>query len=596
VRAIPNRKTNGPTDKLIGGTAGCLIANRLSASSGSVLVLDKGRVNAGLLSRVPLLGMLQSGVSRQHAEPNSNMRGRRVQLLTGDLLGGTSRIHSMVWSPGGRAEFDGWARDLGLDEWSWEKVQPALARVEDGVQRRQAGDTGMMPYVDKVMERVGLGGGGGRGTQRYARSELSIDGNGQRSSALTAWLSASLVKERGKQLTVCTRVLATKLEFSDDGKRATGIWIRPVDGGADILIKAQREVIICSGVFGTPRLLMMRSVPSFPVISHAILTSSSGIGPKDKLSAHNIPVVQDQPAVGSNLSTHLLVPVMTELPRKHTLHIIQTVAILWHFILWLFAGAGVLASNGQFGAAFLHSASLDDSPARVNTPKDEEVPDLEVLICPLSTLIEHGVPGVPCMTWYAALVQPYTTGSIELKSSSDPEMPLTIKVPLLTDGRDITRLRKIVRFTMRLACEFASPETGYPHPAPLAMAPGMDLEYLDSMLDKSKGKSDKKKLARPVPQQIDSWKTVTDLEVDEYVKRLATASYDPMGTCKMSLTVEGGVVDQHLKVHGIQNLRVADASVFPRPGGASISASVYIIAERCAGFLIDQEPGKASNT
>lgn len=216
-------------------------------------------MNAGVLSRIPLLGVLQRGINRHHAEPNANIRGRHVQLLAGEMLGGTSRIHSMVWSPGGRAEFDGWARDLGLDEWSWEKVEPALARVEKGIQRRQAGDTGIMPYVDSVMERVGLGTGGGRGTQRYARSELSIDGNGERSSALTSWLDASVVKERS-QLKVCTGVLATKLEFGDNGTRVTGVWIRPVQGGADVLVKAQREVIICSGVFGTPQLLMLRLV------------------------------------------------------------------------------------------------------------------------------------------------------------------------------------------------------------------------------------------------------------------------------------------------------------------------------------------------
>lgn len=259
---LPNdRPIDQVTDKFdTGGTAGCLIANRLSALNASVLVLDKGRVNAGLISRIPLLGPLQRGINRHHAEPNANLRGRHVQLLAGEMLGGTSRIHSMVWSPGGRAEFDGWARDLGLDEWSWEKVEPALTRVEQGVKRRQAGDTGLMPYVDSAMERAGLGPGGGRGTQRYARSELSIDGNGERSSALTSWLDASVVKEREGRLKVCTGVLATKLEFDGDGTTVTGVWIRPVRGGADVLVKAQREVIICSGVFGTPQLLMLRWV------------------------------------------------------------------------------------------------------------------------------------------------------------------------------------------------------------------------------------------------------------------------------------------------------------------------------------------------
>lgn len=278
---------------------------------------------------------------------------------------------------------------------------------------------------------------------------------------------------------------------------------------------------------------------------------------------------------------------MTELRRKDTLHIIQTVAILWHFMLWLFLGSGVLSSNGQFGAAFVHSTSLDDTMT-VHPPEDEKTPDLEVLICPLSTLIEHGVPNVPCMTWYAALVQPYTTGSIELTSGSDVTKPLKIKLPLLVDPGDSPRLRKIVRFAMRLASEFASPDTGYPHPAPLALAPGMDLEYLDAMLDKNKKKGDKKKLTKASPPQMDAWKTVTDAEIDEYIKRTVTGSYDPMGTCRMSLTREDGAVGQNLKVHGVQNLRVADASVFPRPGGASISASVYIIAERCAEFIIAQ--------
>ena len=183
-----------------------------------------------------------------------------MQLLAGEMLGGTSRAHSMVWSPGGCPEFDGWARELGLDEWSWEKVAPAFARVEKATQRKGAGDLGLMPYVDAAMERVGLHDGGGeRGTQRYTRSEVSVDADGNRVSALTAWLSASVVNERKGRLTVCTGTTATKLEFADDGTRVTGVWINS-GGGSDILVNAQREVIVCSGVFGTPRLLMQRSV------------------------------------------------------------------------------------------------------------------------------------------------------------------------------------------------------------------------------------------------------------------------------------------------------------------------------------------------
>ncbi|CAI7661079.1 unnamed protein product [Penicillium glandicola] len=558
-----------------GGTAGCLIANRLSASSNaSVLVLDKGRVNAGIISRIPLLGILQNGVVRYHAEPNANLRGRHVQILAAEMLGGSSRAHSMTWSPGGRPEFDGWARELGLDEWSWEKVAPAFARVESGIPRKAAGDLGFMPYVDAAMERVGLDNGGEkRGTQRYNRSEVSVDANGNRVSALTAWLNASVVNARKGRLTVCTGVTATRLEFSDDGTRVTGVWMKP-EGGADILVKARQEVILCSGVFGTPQLLMQ-----------------SGIGPKDHLAAHKIPVVHDLPAVGANFTTHILVPVMTELPLKHTLHILQTVTVLWHLLLWLFSGTGVLASNGQWGAAFLHSDTLNESTMTVVPPEDDEkeVTDLEILIIPLSTLIEHDVPGVPCMTWYAALVQPHTTGSVELSPTSDAKAPLKITLPMLVDPRDSVRLRKAVRFAMRLADEFAGPEVGYPHSSPLTMAPGMGLEYLDGLMDKNKSKSDKRNLTKVLPPQKDAWSIVTDAEIDEYIKRVVTGSYDPAGTCRMSLTNEDGVVDQSLKVYGVSNLRVADASVLPRCGGASISASVYMIGERCAEFVMKED-------
>jgi choline dehydrogenase-like flavoprotein len=201
---------------------------------------------------------------------------------------------------------------------------------------------------------------------------------------------------------------------------------------------------------------------------------------------------------------------MSALPRNHTLHIVETVAILWHFLLYLFLGRGILASGGQPGGAFVHSSCLDPQSMTVNRPSKEDgnanqVPDIEILIIPLSTLMEHGVPGVPCLTWNAALVQPASTGTVEL-TGADPAARLKIDLPLLSDELDRTRMRKAVRFAMRLADELSSPQTVYPHPAPLAMAPGIDLAWLDGMLDKSKSRREKRKLAknRPVPPQKDA--------------------------------------------------------------------------------------------
>ncbi|KAJ5489985.1 Glucose-methanol-choline oxidoreductase [Penicillium expansum] len=133
---------------------------------------------------------------------------------------------------------------------------------------------------------------------------------------------------------------------------------------------------------------------------------------------------------------------------------------------------------------------------------------------------------------------------------------------------------------MRLADEFAGPEVGYPHPAPLTMAPGMGLEYLDNLMDKNKSKSDKRRLIRALPPQKDAWRTVTDTEIDEYIKRLVTGSYDPAGGWCSRSEPEGIWSAQ------LENCRCKCAS--PGVGGASISASIYMIGERCAEFAMNQ--------
>ncbi|KAH8881058.1 alcohol oxidase [Thozetella sp. PMI_491] len=586
--SYPERTVSDVADKTFdyiivgGGTAGCLIAQRLSvAPTVSVLVLEKGRANLGMLSRIPLLGLLQRGVVSRQSEPNAHLLGRSVKLVAGELLGGTSRANSMVWKRGSPAQYDGWARDLGLENWTWRHVEPAFERVEKCIKRRQPADLGSMKYVEDVMERVGLGRQEGESihattSQGYGRIESTVDARGVRSSALTAWLDAGVVNERQRHLTVCTGAMATKLEFGGGRTRVDGVWVRPVSGGPEVLVRVHREIIICSGVLGSPQLLML-----------------SGIGPKDHLTANAIPVVQDLPAVGANLSTHPLVPIMTELPTKHTFHVMQTVGALWHLLLWFVRGTGLLGSCGQHCAAFVHSATLNPSTLAVRSPRDDdEVVDLEIMVNPISTLIEHGVPGVPCLTWNAALVQPFTTGYVKLTSGTDPDAPLRIILPLLADERDSARMRMAVRFAMRLADEFSSSESDYPHPAPLAMAPGMELEHLDAVLDKSKSKKEKKKIRRAVPPQEGAWRTVTDEDIDEYVKRLVTGSYNPSSTCRMSRNKEDGVADQKLRVHGVPNLRIADASVLPRPATASTAAPVYMIGERCAEFVIEAWQGE----
>lgn len=230
--------------------------------------MEKGRVNPGPLARVPLFGVLQNGTVNRYSEPNTHLRDRRVRIMAAEMLGGASRINSLIWARGRQEEYDGWARDLGLDEWAWAKVEGAFKRIESdadgGVERRPATDPGILPYVESVMPRVGLDvrdvGDEKTGSQGYSRTEIAISKDGRRSSALTAWLDAELANSRREHLTVCTEAVATKLEFEDGGSRASGVRIRPVGGGpdSDVLVAARREIIVCSGVFSTPQLLMRR--------------------------------------------------------------------------------------------------------------------------------------------------------------------------------------------------------------------------------------------------------------------------------------------------------------------------------------------------
>jgi len=255
-----------------------------------------------------------------------------------------------------------------------------------------------------------------------------------------------------------------------------------------------------------------------------------------------------------------------------------------------------------------NTMDLDTSVENLDSSLARNIPDAEIMIQPVSSFERH-VPGHSLITLYPTIVQPVSRGRIEL-ASTDPFANPRIFHPMLEDSRDLVPFRKAIRFTMRLAEEFAE-RSGYPYPATLTFAPGVNGHLLDEWEKTApvvnpdgtgttpaaagytfaSKAGDTRSEVRQVSGDGDTvvaktWKTVTDDEIDDYIRRVGMGSMHVASSCPMSRDGKaGGVVDQKLRVHGIKNLRVADASVFPMVPSCHTMAPTIMVAERCADFV-----------
>lgn len=274
-----------------------------------------------------------------------------------------------------------------------------------------------------------------------------------------------------------------------------------------------------------------------------------------------------------------------------------------------------MAESSTSRSVFVRSSAIDgltlDVKLRDENDQDtmdasvpRNIPDIEVMVIPITGLVEI-IPGVSLLTLYATVVQPYSRGSVEL-ASADPEDHPRMNHPMLKDKRDLATMHKAIRFAMRMMDEF---QTRYPGPAPLTFGPGMDLGHLDEIYSEEirlTGAKMPEIGVKPVTALVDSigstvskrvaikarnnlrhlsWRTVTEEEIDAYVRRTASSCFHVSSTCRMSVDPKDGVVNQRLRVHGFQNIRIADASVFPIVTSAHTMAPAIMVAERCADFL-----------
>ncbi|KAK8069896.1 hypothetical protein PG994_006512 [Apiospora phragmitis] len=583
-----------------GGTAGCAVASRLSEDPNvRVLVLERGRVRDHWLSRIPLLsGSLLGGASLFQmvqrlsepteqpgaSEPDSGddcdgdgaaaAKHQRADLRTAEALG-------MLWTRGAPGMYNAWADELGHPDWSWDKVEPFFRKIEHAAaesfgRRTYLGRDGpvhlrkhepqfeIYDHVDKAAAALGLPidndvNDPGAPPSGYFYLDSTIDRDGSRHSAYSAYLPKSLVLERRNRLTVCTGVVASKLEVDASQHCVRGVHVRSVgsNGGDSTFIKAEREVIVCSGAICSPQLLML-----------------SGIGSAEQLEPLGIPVHKDLPGVGSHLSDHHGLPIMMKVPLAQTLHRLQSNILfaIWQVILWIWNKTGILKSGTTATTIYVNTSHIDPQTSTIRAEPDfghdttnaalpENVPDVEIMVIPAGTVLGR-FQGIPLCSFYTCLVQPQTTGRLELASGTDPEQSPRIHYRALSDGHDCAVARKALRFALHLAEQFAH-KSGYRHAAELFFAPGVQAGRRD----------------------ISKWRDLDDDALDTFARGAVQSVLHLGCTCRMAPEGDGGVVDDRLRVHGFRGLRVADASVFPRIPTAHTMAATYMVAERCAEFV-----------
>ncbi|ORY61749.1 uncharacterized protein BCR38DRAFT_476408 [Pseudomassariella vexata] len=386
----------------------------------------------------------------------------------------------------------------------------------------------------------------------YFYLDYTIDEDGYRHSAYKAYLPKEVALARQARLTVCTGVVASRLELDVDRRIATGVYIKPAGSRREVefIVKARREVIICSGAIGSPQLLML-----------------SGIGNAAHLKSQGIAVKHNLPGVGTHLSDHHGFPIMMQLPMAESLHRMETSwwYAVWQIVLFIWNRTGWMKSGTTTSTIYINTLNLDPetstfSPGPGDPELDgslpENIPDLEIMVIPAGAIVGKN-PGLPLFTLYACLIQPSAHGSIEL-ASRDPEESPKVHYKVLEDAHDLVVTRRALRFTLNLAEHFME-TSGYQHPVKLFHAPNADTGR--------------------------SWRDLDDDQLDSFARGCIQSVLHLGCSCRMANEENGGVVDDQLRVYGFSNLRIADASIFPKIPAAHTMAPVYMVAERCAQFV-----------
>ncbi len=523
------------------GSAGAVVAARLTEDpAAKVLLLEAGSENRSRWSSVPLgFGKILSQPGNLWAgatEPEAALNERRVALITGRIIGGSSSVNGMVYVRGFPRDYERW-RELGAEGWSYDEVLPYFRKAErfergaddfHGV-RGPLGVEGSgwrNPLADAFIasaESVGLpriDDFAGRRFEGVGYHDLTT-WKGRRSSTWHTYLEPNRHRHN---LRVVTDALALKVDF--DGRRAVGVSYE--HGGRTIAVRASAEVIISAGALRSPQLLQL-----------------SGIGPGPLLARHNIPVVHSLPGVGENLMDHLQTSRAYQTTSPHSINAMMEsrLAMMAAGVNYYLRRRGPMTVGAALAGGF------------ASTQPDLPTPDIQFGFSPFLNDPERPGQLAPGSGFLLSTyqLQPESRGYVRI-NSADPHAPASVSLNVLSTERDLATLMAGLRLLRRIAQAPALRDLGTAEITP-ELRDGSNREGGDD-----------------------------DLNLMSRILRASGSAMHYSGTARIG-TDEMAVVDPSLRVRGVERLRVIDASVMPTVTSGNTNAASIMIGEKGADLI-----------
>ncbi|KAH7884903.1 alcohol oxidase [Phlebopus sp. FC_14] len=546
-----------------GGTAGCVLANRLSADpANKVLLIERGPAEDSWASRIPLFSAnfaQGSPLARHLVTTNQSVVGRSLDIYQGNGLGGTTRINHMFYTRGPAGQYDAWERN-GAKGWDSKNLLPYFIKSENA---QYDVDTDMRGTKGEWINRHNTGffyscfqhavdacatlglpripdlNDPGYPPVGWARVPITRDANGHRHSTFRAFLPPPLAQARRNNLHICPNAIVERLEFDEKNGELVvrSVVVGPTDVQSGhqsaIHILVRREVVLSAGAFGSPQILML-----------------SGIGPAQHLKDLGISLLKDLP-VGETLQDHFGIFVNYFAPLNDSLLRVarQPLFFIVEFFRYVLFGTGVLLAPVVQMAIFACTYLLDDRgvPAKEEEPQQNTIPDAEIMPLAYAQGRAQQDKTRGGISFLTVLLTPKSKGTVKL-ASTDPREAPRIDLNYLADPSDRSRIRRALKLSARIAECFRKQ--------------GYELER-----------------AEAPPEDAD------DEALDKHIAEQGCTTYHYAATCPM-----GFVLGSDLIVHGTRNLRVADASAFPEVPASHLQAPAVVFAEKCADMMLHASP------
>jgi len=525
------------------GSAGCAIAFRLAEAGRKVIVIEHGGTDAGPFINMPAALSYPMNMARYDwgysSEPEPHLGNRRLATPRGKVIGGSSSINGMVYVRGHARDFDHWA-EAGAAGWAYADVLPYFKRMEHahgGVDPDWRGKRGPM-HISRGPRKNPL-------TRAFVQAGVQAgypetpDYNGHQQEGFGPMEATIHLGRRWSSAKAYLR----PAQKTGNCKLINGLAQRVVMNGTRAtgveivrkgrteVVHADAEVILAASSINSPKLLML-----------------SGIGPAGALREHGIDVVADRAGVGANLQDHLELYVQMAAT--------QPISLFRYWNLW---GKATLGAQWLFTSKGLGASNQFESAGFIRSRAGVDYPDIQYHFLPMAVRYDgraaaegHGFQA------HVGPMRSSSRGSVTLRSADPADAPV-IRFNYMSEAQDWIDFRACIRLTREIFAQDAfAPFRGH------EIQPGAAVQ--------------------------------SDDEIDDAIREHAESAYHPCGTCRMGAADDAGaVVDPQARVIGVQGLRVADSSIFPRITNGNLNGPSIMVGEKCADHILDRDPLAPSN-